>query len=62
MWKWVVVKATHRQTRNLELSTTLEWVGKGVGYSARVGWAGKKRYECSRMSSEWNGAYKGLER
>ena len=42
---------------NLELGTTLEWVSTGVG------WVGKKRYDCSRMSSEWNGVYKGsLER
>ena len=60
MWKWVVAKVTHRQTRNSELSTAEEWVSAGVGYGAGVNWVGKKRYECSRMSSEQNGVYKGL--
>ena len=63
MWKWVVAKVTCRWTRNSELGTTSEWVSAGVGYGMGVGWVGKKRDECSRMSSEWNGAYEGsLER
>ena len=52
-----MVKVTHRWTKNSELGPTLEWVGAGVGYSMGVGWFGKKRDDCSRMSSGWNGAY-----
>ena len=54
------MKVTCRQTRNSELGTALECVGAGVGYSTGVGWVNKKRYECSRMNSEQNGAYEGL--
>ena len=63
VWKWVVVKVTCRQMRNLELGTTLEWVWHQSGYSIRVGWVGEMRYVYSRVSSEWNGMYEGfLER
>ena len=60
MWKWVVAKVTHRQMRNSKWGTMPEWFSEGVGYSVGVGWVGKKRYECNRMSSEWNGVYEGL--